>query len=146
MLRKKLAMRPVISTASGGRTAPKKYRNAFTSSLSFFSAFLIRFLFAARNLRSPDSTTDRGRDRATAFQDRHRLRRRRSPCICRSAHFALPASRGGALRRGPRFLEDQAPLLSVSRSRLPSSLVILTGLCPQQVQIGRFDRLRKGVA
>jgi len=30
MLRKKLAMRPVISTASGGSTTQKKYRNAFT--------------------------------------------------------------------------------------------------------------------
>jgi hypothetical protein len=29
MLRKKLAMRPVMSTASGGNTTQKKYRSAF---------------------------------------------------------------------------------------------------------------------
>jgi len=31
MLRKKLAIRPVISTASGGSTTQKKYRNDFIS-------------------------------------------------------------------------------------------------------------------
>src|SRR5205809_4183596 len=31
MLRKKLAIRPVMSTASGGKTTQKKYRSAFTS-------------------------------------------------------------------------------------------------------------------
>jgi hypothetical protein len=55
MLRKKLAMRPVISTASGGNTTQKKYRSAFitTSSSQFSSSFpyfLIR-LSAIRNLQ-----------------------------------------------------------------------------------------------
>ena len=41
MLRKKLAMRPVISTASGGKTTQKKYRSAFISSV-----LLAVFVFA----------------------------------------------------------------------------------------------------
>src|SRR5438132_1270645 len=40
MLRKKLAMRPVISTASGGSTTQKKYRNAHCISLRIEHRFL----------------------------------------------------------------------------------------------------------
>jgi len=34
MLRRKLAMRPVMSTANGGKTTQKKYRSAFIFSFS----------------------------------------------------------------------------------------------------------------
>src|SRR6266496_276435 len=85
-LRKKLAIRPVMSTASGGKTTQKKYRSAFIT--NFFSSYYSgvgRLLAiyrswtfssdsrpppsAARNLRSPDSTTDRGKDDASAIQN-----------------------------------------------------------------------------
>jgi hypothetical protein len=48
-LRKKLAMRPVISTASGGKITQKKYRSAFItqSSFLFLSVFdFFSFLFS----------------------------------------------------------------------------------------------------
>ena len=48
MLRKKLAMRPVISTASGGKTTQKKYRSAF---ILFF--FLAVFVFVLLLYRFP---------------------------------------------------------------------------------------------
>src|SRR4249920_1868801 len=82
MLRKKLAIRPVMSTASGGKTTQKKYRSAFitnsSSSVSSYSLDVGRWAFsydsgprpsAARNLRSPDLTTDRGKDDASAIQN-----------------------------------------------------------------------------
>src|SRR5207244_11591563 len=89
MLRKKLAIRPVMSTASGGKTTQKKYRSAFianfSSSASSYSSGVGRLLAiyrscafsyyfrglcsAARNLRSPDLTTDRGNDDASAIQN-----------------------------------------------------------------------------
>src|SRR6266513_4206439 len=112
MLRKKLAIRPVMSTASGGKTTQKKYRSAFiTNSSSYASSCsldvgrwtfdvgrLAREVFrswafsydssprpsAARNLRSPDSTADRGKDDASAIQNLRFVHRYRSPCICRS--------------------------------------------------------------
>src|SRR5438093_10613072 len=40
MLRKKLAIRPVMSTASGGKTTQKKYRSAFIYSSSASSCSL----------------------------------------------------------------------------------------------------------
>src|SRR5437762_10463558 len=83
-LRKKLAIRPVISTASGGNTTQKKYRSAFINSSSESSSgcFLIR-LPAIRNLRSPDSTANRDRAGAAAIQARRLSLRSRSPCISR---------------------------------------------------------------
>src|SRR6266513_5971835 len=104
MLRKKLAIRPVVSTASGGKTTQKKYRSAFitnsSSSASSCSLDVGRWTFdvgrwafsydsgprpsAARNLRSPDLTTDRGKDDASAIQNLRFVHRYRSPCICRS--------------------------------------------------------------
>src|SRR5882724_5353457 len=104
MLRKKLAIRPVMSTASGGKTTQKKYRSAFiansSSSASSYSSGVGRLLAsyrswtfsyyfrglcsAARNLRSPDLTTDRGKDDASAIQNLRLGHRYRSPYICRS--------------------------------------------------------------
>src|SRR6266571_7298262 len=87
MLRKKLAIRPVMSTASGGKTTQKKYRSAFiySSSASSCSLDVGRLLAiyrswafsydssprpsAARNPRSPDSTADHGKDDANAIQN-----------------------------------------------------------------------------
>src|SRR4030095_1622756 len=89
-LRKKLAMRPVNSTASGGNTTQKKYRSAFiflSSSLVCLVerwAFLSPFrspLFSTRSLQSLDLKANRDRDRAIAFQDHHFARRYQSPCI-----------------------------------------------------------------
>src|SRR6266568_3073607 len=73
-LRKKLAMRPVRSTASGGSTTQKKYRSAFitnfsSSVFSFCFPGLLIPLSAAHNLRSPDSRADRDKDDAIAVQD-----------------------------------------------------------------------------
>src|SRR5438874_10665117 len=88
MLRKKLAMRPVISTASGGSTTQKKYRSAFITnpSCSYASSYssvigrltLADFwlltselrlrIAAARNLQSLDSTANRGKDDATGIR------------------------------------------------------------------------------
>src|SRR5713101_9287795 len=86
-LRKKLAMRPVISTASGGSTTQKKYRNAFISNVSssvFSSCFpcLLIPLSARHNLQSPDSRADRDKDDAIAVQDFRFVPQYRSPCIC----------------------------------------------------------------
>jgi len=39
MLRKKLAIRPVINTANGGNTTQKKYRNAFIYFVLFSAPF-----------------------------------------------------------------------------------------------------------
>src|SRR4029450_11182399 len=92
-LRKKLAMRPVNSTARGGNTTQKKYRNAFTFvswSLGSlverwgFSSELPHKRFAARSLQSLDSKANRGRGRAIAFRDHRFARRFLSPCISRS--------------------------------------------------------------
>src|ERR1700757_13476 len=89
-LKKKLAIRPVINTASGGSTMQKKYRSAFitnssssASSCAFdvgrllaiyrsltFSYYFRGLCSAARNLRLPDSTANRGKDDATAIQAR----------------------------------------------------------------------------
>ena len=72
MLRKKLAMRPVISTASGGNTTQKKYRSAFTNSSfsgqsSSSSPYCLLIHFSAiRNLRSLDSTANRDKVGAVA--------------------------------------------------------------------------------
>src|SRR4029077_19300048 len=102
MLRKKLAIRPVMSTASGGKTTQKKYRSAFitnfSSSASSYSSGVGRLLAiyrgwtfsyyfrglssAARNLRSPDSTADRDKDDASAIQNLRLVLQYRSPCIC----------------------------------------------------------------
>src|SRR6266403_3417397 len=92
-LRKKLAMRPVISTASGGNTTQKKYRSAFITNFSswvFSSCFpgsLIP-LSAWHNLQSPDSRADRGKDDAIAVHDLGFVHQYRSPCICRSLRSA----------------------------------------------------------
>src|SRR5262249_14480770 len=87
-LRKKLAMRPVISTASGGSTTQKKYRSAFIanpscSSASSYSSVIGRStlsdfwlltselrlrIAAARNLQSLDSTANRGKDDASEIR------------------------------------------------------------------------------
>src|ERR1043166_655832 len=94
-LRKKLAMRPVISTASGGSTTQKKYRRAFIwkSSSSASASALERGAFscdlrppqsAPRNLRSQDSRADRGKDDAIAVQHLGFVHQYQSPCICRS--------------------------------------------------------------
>src|SRR5215471_1078541 len=91
-LRKKLAMRPVSSTASGGNTTQKKYRSAFiaasSSLVSFvergaFSSGLPHHLSATRSLQSLDLKANRDRDRAIAFQDRRFAHRYLSPCISR---------------------------------------------------------------
>src|SRR5262249_15895233 len=117
-LRKKLPIRPVISTASGGKTTQKKYRSAFMThaSSSFesssysFCYFLIR-LPTIRNLRLTDLTADRDKAGAAAIQAHRSALRSRSPCISQFAHFGLPAFPGDALRRGPRFPADPAPRL-----------------------------------
>src|SRR2546425_9797729 len=107
-LKKKLAIRPVINTASGGSTMQKKYRSAFiaNSSSSAFPFLIARWtlgvgrsafsdfwllasdlrllIVAARNLRSPDSTANRDKDDATAIQARRFVPQHRSPCISRS--------------------------------------------------------------
>src|SRR6266581_4937725 len=105
-LRKKLPMRPVMSTASGGKTTQKKYRSAFifallslasasgvgrwASDVARLLAIYRRWVFssdsypppsAARNLRSLDSTADRGKDDATAIQNLRFVPRYRSPYI-----------------------------------------------------------------
>src|SRR5881396_3128542 len=94
-LRKKLAIRPVMSTASGGKTTQKKYRSDFIFALlsSASVSQVGRWAFssdsrpspsAARNLRSPDSKADRGKDDASAIQNLRFVLQYRSPCICRS--------------------------------------------------------------
>src|SRR5436190_16672631 len=89
-LRKKLAMRPVSSTASGGKTTQKKYRSAFiflSASLVCaverwaFSFALRPALFSTGSLQSLDSKANRDRDCAIAFQDHHFAHRDLSPCI-----------------------------------------------------------------
>src|SRR5207237_5582587 len=110
-LKKKLAIRPVINTASGGSTMQKKYRSAFiansSSSASAFPFLIARWtlgvgrsafsdfwllasdlrllIVAARNLRSPDSTANRDKDDATAIQARRFVPQHRSPCISLSS-------------------------------------------------------------
>src|SRR5258705_76469 len=89
MLRKKLAIRPVMSTASGGKTTQKKYRSAFitnfSSSPSSYSSGVGRLLAiyrslafsydssprpsSARNLPSPGSTADHRKDDANTSQN-----------------------------------------------------------------------------
>src|SRR5262245_4618369 len=114
-LRKKLAIRPVISTASGGKTTQKKYRSAFiresSSSSESPSSLLCYFPSAIRNLRSQDSTTNRDKADAVAIQSRHFDRRSRSPCTYRFARCALPAFPSAALRHAQRFPADPAPQL-----------------------------------
>src|SRR5205823_14095335 len=84
-LRKKLAIRPVKSTANGGKTTQKKYRNAFivsscqgTSSPSFLSVLSI-----IRSLGSPDSTVNRDKAGVAVIQVRRFVLQYRYPCICR---------------------------------------------------------------
>src|SRR5205809_2956642 len=104
MLRKKLAIRPVMSTASGGKTTQKKYRSAFITNFSSsasscaldvgrwalgvgrwaFSYYFRGLRSAARNLRSPDSTADHGKGDANAIQNLRFVLQYQSPCICRS--------------------------------------------------------------
>jgi len=124
-LRKKLAMRPVISTASGGKTTQKKYRSAFISffcwlSWSSFVSPVAVPVSTIRNLRSPDSTANRGRAGAAAIQARRFALQSRSPCTCRFARSALPAFPSGASHHGLHFLADRALLPLASQSLLPS--------------------------
>src|SRR4029453_11966445 len=57
-LRKKLAMRPVISTASGGKTTQKKYRSAFTISslVTSHSITLLQFVIFDHRIRQQIAT------------------------------------------------------------------------------------------
>src|SRR5438270_8949999 len=115
MLSRKLAIRPVISTATGGNTTQKKYRKAFTllilsSPISCFSALQMS-PSAARNLRSLDSTTNRDKDGAGATQHLGFRPQLRSPCTCQSLRSALLAFPSAALRPALRCLADQAPPL-----------------------------------
>src|SRR5438552_8473997 len=137
-LRKKLAIRPVMSTATGGSTTQKKYRSAFIfGSSSFVSvielweldvgcwSFVSRFrlrISAARNLQSPDSITNRGKGRVAAIQDLRFVPQYRSPYICQSCHCVSLAFQGVASRSGLRFLADRARPPLASRSLLPSWL------------------------
>src|ERR1041385_1164351 len=83
MLRKKLAMRPVMSTASGGSTTQKKYRSAFISAFSSSPSAVGRSAFSdpwlptaglrpplsvARNLQLRDSKVDHGKGDASAVR------------------------------------------------------------------------------
>src|SRR5207247_531466 len=120
-LRKKLAMRPVMSTATGGRTTQKKYRSAFIGSPSSFPALLIR-PSATRNLQSPDSTANRDTADASAIRDLHCFPQRRSPCICRSSRCAPLACPDAASHHGLHCLADRAPPPWASQSLLPSLL------------------------
>src|ERR1051325_7405825 len=101
-LRKKLAMRPVKRTASGGKTTQKKYRSAFIEDSSFgpSSSFLVGcFLIRGPtrdNLRSPDLTADRDKAGAVAIPAHHFALRSRSPCISQFAHSGLQAFPGAA--------------------------------------------------
>src|SRR5262249_23956711 len=112
---KKLAMRPVMSTASGGKKKQKKNRRGFIarasssceSSSSSPFCFLI-FLLSIFYLSSPLSTANTYKNSADAIQARHSYLRSRFPCICQFAHSALPAFPGGALRHAPRFPADPA--------------------------------------
>src|SRR5437763_6285603 len=124
MLSRKLAIRPVISTATGGNTTQKKYRKAFTllflpSPISCVPALQMA-PSAARNLRSLDSTTTRGKDGAGATQHLRSDPQFRSPCTCQSARSALLAFPNAALRLGLHCLADQAPPLLALRSPLRS--------------------------
>src|SRR5215475_10584810 len=117
-LRKKLAMRPVISTASGGNTTQKKYRSAFigdSSSSAQSSSFLFGCLLirpsTSDNLRSPDLTTDPDRAGAASILAHHFALRSRSPCISQFAHSGLQAFPGAASHHARRFLVDPAPRL-----------------------------------
>src|SRR5207249_7815842 len=96
-LRKKLAIRPVMSTASGGKTTQKKYRSDFIPNSSFspgsFASCLYSFLSAflidpcaVRNLRSRDSTVNRDKADEAAIQARRFALQYRTPCTCRFAH------------------------------------------------------------
>jgi len=136
MLRKKLAMRPVISTASGGNTTQKKYRSAFTNSSfsgqsSSSSSYCLLIHFSAiRNLRSLDSTANRDKAGAAAILARRFALRSRSPCICRFERCGLPAFPGGASRHAPRFPADPARRLLASRSpwrSLPHNIAAICG-------------------
>src|SRR5713101_8093834 len=127
MLSRKLPSRPVISTATGGSTTQKKYRNAF---IELFSDSTVdsftRSISQWNTLRSPDSTADRGRDHLNAFQDRHLFHRDRSRDISRSAHCAPPAFRGVALHPAPHCPADRGPFFSASQSLSLSSATTVT--------------------
>jgi len=136
-LRKKLPIRPVISTAKGGSTTQKKYRSAFTSNASCSSsafeewalavgscAFFYQFwllvstlgsrIVGLRNLQSPGSTADRDKADAGATQDFRFARQYRSPCTYQSSRSAPLAFRGDASRPVRRCPADRAlpPLAS----------------------------------
>src|SRR5215471_13644469 len=117
-LRKKLAMRPVNSTARGGKITQKKYRSAFMTHPSAFFEFssssLCDFpirLSIIRSLQSPDLTAGRDKAGAVAIQARRFALRSRSPCIFQCARSALQAFQDDALRRGPHFPADPAQRL-----------------------------------
>jgi hypothetical protein len=127
MLRKKLPMRPVINTASGGKTTQKKYLSAFmwkvsSSALSCSSlvepstlgvgrsAFSLRLCHLACVIRSPrsrDWTTDRDKDHATVFRDRLSSLRLRFPCISRFERCEPQAFLNVAWHRERHFPEDR---------------------------------------
>src|SRR5262245_22839356 len=126
ILRKKLAMRPVISTANGGNTTQKKYRRAFTISslvtrLPRRSPAKAGHSSSIRNLRLPDLTVNRDKAGVAAIQAHHFALRSRSPCISRFERCALPAFPGGASRHAPRFPADPTRRLLASRSPWRSS-------------------------
>src|SRR5437763_16133981 len=115
MLSRKLAIRPVISTATGGNTTQKKYRKAFTllflpSPISCVPALQMA-PSATRNLRSLDSTTNRDRDGAGATQHLRFRPQLRSPCTCQSLRSALLAFPSAALHPGLRYPADPGPQL-----------------------------------
>src|SRR6266404_1780632 len=132
MLSRKLPSRPVISTATGGSTTQKKYRNAFIGvSKRFNNSTIDPFtpsISQWSTLRSLDSTVDRGKDHPNAFQDRHLFHRDRSRDISRSAHCAPPAFQGVAWHRAPHCPADRAPFFSASQSLSLSSATTVTQL------------------
>ena len=134
-------MRPVMSTASGGKTTQKKYRSAFTfSSRSLISwpssvpSFLIRFS-AIRNPLSLDLTANRDKADAAAIQARRFALPFRSPCICQFARCAPRAFRGAASRHALRFPADRARPPLASRLSSPSSLHHICGQADEQAQL-----------
>src|SRR5215469_18191575 len=135
-LRKKLAMRPVKSTANGGKTTQKKYRSAFIansspSALSLSSSALAFPVQSSviRHLRLPDSTANHDKAGAAAIQALRFALRSRSPCISQFAHSEPPAFPSGALRHGPRCPADPAPRLLASRSPWRSSRHNIAAIC-----------------
>src|ERR1700724_978502 len=127
MLRRKLPMRPVIKTASGGKTTQKKYLSAFmwkvsssASSCSSLvepstlgvgrSAFSLRLCHLARVIHSPrsrDWTTGCDKDRATVFRDRFSSLQLRSPCIFRFERCGPQAFPNVAWHHERHFPEDR---------------------------------------